>query len=121
VDDVRGIAALMTFEATTLIVASVLHLSGAVDGEEPPFDPSRAGIAETLIAVVLIVGALALNCRRKTLAVGTVAFAIAGFGVGLSMTALGGASGDIAYHATMLPILAITLIQLARLNPTAWT
>ena len=34
----------------------------------------------------------------------------AGFGVGLSMTAREGATSDIAYHATMLPILLFTLV-----------
>src|SRR5205085_1990884 len=76
--------------------------------------PDRAGIAEAVIAVVLAAGAAALVRGARGVALGAVAFAIAAFGVGLSMTVRGGAAGDIAYHATMMPLLVFTLMLLAR-------
>ena len=110
----RRLAGLMGFEAATLVVASTLHLAGAVDDGSPPFRPDRAGIAEAVIAVVLAAGAAALVRGARGVALGAVAFAIAAFGVGLSMTVRGGAAGDIAYHATMMPLLFFTLMLLAR-------
>jgi hypothetical protein len=107
------IAALMGFEAATLVIASILHLAGVADDGSPPFDPTRAGIAEAVIAVVLVAGAIGLVRGVRRGALGAVAFAIAGFGVGLSMTVRGGATGDIVYHATMLPLLLFTLVWLA--------
>ena len=108
------VAALMGFVAATLVVASALHLAGVVDDGSPPFDPDRAGIAEAVIAAVLAVGAFALVRGVRRVALGSVVFAIAGFGVGLSMTVRGGATGDIAYHATMLPLLLLALALLSR-------
>jgi hypothetical protein len=108
------IAGLMIFAAGTLVVASTLHLTGAVDDGRPPFRADRAGIAEAIIAAVLLSGALALLRGRWRITIGAIVFAIAGFGVGLSMTTRGGATGDIAYHATMLPILLFTLLAASR-------
>ena len=93
------VAALIGFVAATLVVASALHLARVVEGGSPPFDPDRGGIAEAVIAVVLAAGA--------------VAFAIVGFGIGLSMTVRGGGAGDIAYHLTMLPLLLFALAALS--------
>jgi hypothetical protein len=67
-----------------------------------------------VIGAVLVAGALALVRGSRRAALAAVAFAIAGFGVGLSMTVRGGAAGDIAYHATMLPLLLFTLVLLGR-------
>ncbi len=108
------VAALMGFVAATLVVASALHLAGIVDDGSPPFDPNRAGIAEAVIAVVLAAGAVALVRGARRAALGAVVFALAGFGVGLSMTIRGHATGDIAYHATMLPLLLLALALLSR-------
>jgi hypothetical protein len=108
------VVALMGFVAATLVVASALHLAGVVDDGSPPFAPDRAGIAEAVIAVVLAAGAVALVRGARRAALGAVVFAIAGFGVGLSMTVRGGATGDIAYHATMLPLLLLALALLSR-------
>lgn len=107
----------MGFEAVTLVVASTLHLAGVVNGGKPPHGVNRAGIAEAIIAVALICGALGLARGMRRLAIGTIVFAIAGFCVGLSMTAREGATADIAYHATMLPILLFTLVSAWR-TPT---
>jgi len=111
---IRRVALLMGFEAVTLVVMSTLHLTGVLNGGEPPHGVNRAGIAEAIIAVVLVVGALTLAGRPGPIAIGAIVFAIAGFGVGLSMTAREGATGDIAYHATMLPILLFTLVVAVR-------
>jgi hypothetical protein len=110
----RGIVGLMFFEAATLVVAAALHLTRILDDGNAPFRPDRAGIAESIIAAVLIAGAFALSRDEQSAALAAVVFAIAGFGIGLSMTIRGGATGDITYHATMLPILLVTLILLVR-------
>jgi hypothetical protein len=108
------VAALMGFVAATLVVASTLHLAGVVDDGSPPFDPDRAGIAEAVIAVVLAAGAVGLARGARRVALGSVVFALAGFGVGLSMTIRGHATGDIAYHAATLPLLLVALALLSR-------
>ena len=110
----KRIAGLMIFVVATLVVFSTLHLTGVVNGGKPPHGVNRAGIAEAIIAVALIAGALALVRGRRGIAIGAIIFAIAGFGVGLSMTAREGAAGDIAYHVTMLPILLFTLVATFR-------
>ena len=110
----RRISRLMIFEAATLVVASTIHLSGADQGGGTPFSPNRAGIAEAVIAVVLIAGVVALGRGARGLAIASVVFAVAGFLVGLSMTVRGGAAVDVAYHAIMLSILLLTLVQLVR-------
>lgn len=98
----RLIVWLMIVEAATLVVGAAIHL------------PNRAGVAESVIAVVLLGGALALRRGFRRLAIAAVVFAIAGFGVGLSETVPDGQAGAIAYHVTMLPILLLTLQQLVR-------
>jgi hypothetical protein len=110
----RGITRLMSFAVATLIVASTLHLTGADHGAGTPSSPNRAGVAEAVIAVVLLAGVIALRRGARQLAIASVVFAIAGFVVGLSMTAREGTAADLAYHAVMLPILLLTLVLLAR-------
>jgi hypothetical protein len=95
----------MTFVAGTLVVASTLHVT---DGK---YD---AGIPEALIAVVLLAGVVALRRGVRGPAIAAVVFAIAGFGVGLAETLRDGQATEVAYHLTMLPILLLTLAQLAR-------
>jgi uncharacterized protein len=112
-----GLVALMGFEAATLAALSFLHLHGNIHGRSNAFDPDMAGIAEAVIGVVLVCGAVATwqrPDRGRKLAIGTVGFAIVGFLVGLSFTARGGDLGDVAYHAVMLPILVLTLVLLLR-------
>jgi hypothetical protein len=105
------IATLMGLEAASLAVMSTLHLSGAVPGGAAP------GVPEALICVALVAGAVALARRRPSargLATGTLVFAIAGFVIGLSFTISGGSALDLAYHATVLPLLGLTLAALRR-------
>jgi hypothetical protein len=79
-----------------------------------------AGIAEALICVALACGAISLvrdRVRGRGVAQGTVAFAIVGFLIGLSFTVRGGDAIDIAYHATVLPLLLLTPAALLRPRP----
>ncbi len=116
----RRIAALMTVEAASLAVASALHLSGLVHGRGQPFSAAGAGIAEAVICVVLAAGASALARRgaaARRVALATTAFAIAGFLYGLSITTRSGDAPDIAYHATVLPLLIVTFVLIMRYRP----
>jgi hypothetical protein len=109
----RLIAALMGVEAASLAAASTLHLSGLVHGHGPAFSATGAGIAEAVIGLVLLAGAVAL-ARRGTegrpAALAATGFAMAGFIYGLSLTVRGGDLPDITYHATVLPLLIVTLV-----------
>jgi hypothetical protein len=110
------VAGLMGFVAATLAVMSLLHLTGVIGDGRTPFDPDRAGIAEAVIAVVLAAGAIALLRGLRWAARAALVFAIAGFGIGLSMTIRGHAAWDIAYHAAVLPLLLVALVQLGFLS-----
>ena len=110
----RQIAALMGFEAFTLAIISPLHLSGVLTGGTKSFDPTAAGTAEAIIGAALLMGALALVRNRPDAAIVATAFAIVGFLVGLTFTLRGGDGIDVAYHATMLPLLVLTLLVLWR-------
>lgn len=104
----------MGLEAISLAVMSSLHLTGTLAGGGLEND---AGIAEALICVALTAGAIALADARtaaRTVALGAVAFAILGFGVGLRFTVAGGDAVGIAYHATVLPLLVLTMAALLR-------
>lgn len=106
---------LLGFQAASLAVMSSLHLTGVLGADSKPFDPSAAGIAEAVICVVLAGGAVALIYDRpnaRAIAVGAITFAILGFMIGLSFTIRGGGAIDIAYHATVLPLLLLTLAML---------
>jgi hypothetical protein len=113
----RRVAVLMLFEAASLAVASALHLSGQVHGRSAPFDADHAGVAEAIIGVVLGAAAVIMiraPRRARTVGIAATGFAIAGFLVGLSMTASGGDLPDIAYHLTVLPLLVGGLLLLIR-------
>ena len=115
----QRIAWLMLFVAATLGVASALHLSGGVHGS-PPFDADQAGLAEALIGVVLAGCALVMlrtPVRARGAGLAGTAFAVAGFGVGLSFTVQGGHASDIAYHVVLLPVLLVAFVVLVRHKP----
>jgi peptidoglycan/LPS O-acetylase OafA/YrhL len=114
---VRRIAALLILVAATLAVVSVLHLSGLVQGRAEPFDPTYAGAAEAIIGVVLVVAAVVMvraPHRASSVGVAATGFASAGFILGLTFTVRGAHLSDIAYHATVLPVLVGSLIALLR-------
>ncbi len=103
----------MGVEAASLAAMSTLHLTGTLAG-----GGTDAGVAEALICVALTAGAIAHARARpggRTVALAAVAFAILGFLVGLSETIRGGDSiFGIAYHATVLPLLVLTMLLLVR-------
>jgi EmrB/QacA subfamily drug resistance transporter len=113
----QPIAALIGLLASTLAIMSVLHLTGILAGGTRPFNRTDAGIAEAVICAVLIGGAVAVSrdpLRGRAIARGSVGFAILGVGVGLNFTIQGGDAIDVAYHATLLPLLLITLAALRK-------
>jgi peptidoglycan/LPS O-acetylase OafA/YrhL len=114
----RRVTGLMALLAASLAVTSALHLSGAVQGRDNQvFSPLGAGVAEAVIGVALLWGAVSLvrgTRQGERIALGTTGFAIAGFGYGLSVSVRGGALPDICYHATVLPVLIVTLVLILR-------
>ena len=107
----KGATTLMAFVAGTLGVVSGLHLAGAIAGASKSFDPQNAGVAEAVIGAVLAAGTLAVyrqHARARTIGLSALLFAIVGFIVGITITTRGGDAFDIAYHATMLPVLVAT-------------
>jgi hypothetical protein len=112
----RWIAVLMGVIALSLAVMSALHFADVLVGEKP-FRPERAGTSEAVICVALAVGCAVLVRRlprRGLVAIIAVLIAVAGFILGLTFTTRGGGTVDIAYHATVLPLLLLTLAFLIR-------
>jgi peptidoglycan/LPS O-acetylase OafA/YrhL len=113
----RRIAALMGVVAVSLAVASILHLTGHVDGRSAPFDADHAGIAEAVIGVVVAAAALTMwrdGRRARVIGLGATGFAIVGFLIGLTITSTGGHLPDIAYHLIVLPVLIGSFVVLLR-------
>jgi hypothetical protein len=108
----------MAAVAVSLGVMSYLHLGGGLgQNGSPPFSANPAGIAEAVIGVVLLAGAVIVLLRperARTAATAATVFAIAGFVLGLTLTISGGDAVDIAYHSTVLPILAGILVLIRR-------
>jgi hypothetical protein len=104
----------MGLEAASLAVMSTLHLSGILAGGANMSDHTQAGIAEAIIGVVLLGGAVALRRGSRTAARFSVGFAIVGFIIGLSFALPSGDAIDITYHSTVLPVLVITFAALHR-------
>lgn len=107
----RRIAAAMVALATSLATMSILHLSGPLDPDASPGGVNDAGVIEAVICIVLFAGTVALvsDARRGVgIALASLAFAIVGFLVGLSVTIRDGQAIDAAYHASVLPLLALT-------------
>jgi hypothetical protein len=119
------VAVLAAVIAASLAAASGLHLSGAVSGRSAPYDADSGAIAEALIGVVLAATAVALarsGPRSRRTGLLGFGFAIAGFGIGLSITAQGGHWPDITYHIAVLPLLLgcfAALLRAPRSNATA--
>lgn len=119
---VAGLATLMAVEAVSLAIASALHLSGLVHGRSASFDPDSAGIAEAVIGVVLGSAAVAMirvPGPARTVGVAATSFALLGFLVGIGETASGGDIPDVAYHATVIPLLIGQLVLLVRTSRIA--
>ena len=108
---------MMGLEAASLLVASLLHLTGFAHGHARPFTATGAGIAEAVIGIVVACGAISLlrpGARGRGTALAVTAFAIIGVLYGLSITTQGGDLPDIVYHATLLPLLIATFALLLR-------
>lgn len=107
-----AVGGLSVLVAVSLAVMSALHLSGVLRAAAAPDNASGAGIAEAVIAVVLVAGAVAILRApvevARAVGLGTVGFAIIGFLVGLTFTLRGGTTVDIAYHLSTLPVLLLT-------------
>jgi peptidoglycan/LPS O-acetylase OafA/YrhL len=101
-------------ESATLAVFATLHLSGALRiGAGTSYG---AGIAEALICLALLAGAVALSrwpVTGRRVALAALGFAIFGFFVGLSFTVGSGDTIDLAYHVVMLPVLMATAALVA--------
>jgi hypothetical protein len=111
----------MIFEATTLAVASALHVSGLVHGRSAPFNAVHAGAAEAVIGAVLAGAAVAMfrgPALARTIGLAATGFAIVGFLVGLRFTTLGGHIPDVAYHVALLPVFIASVIVLLRAGRT---
>jgi hypothetical protein len=112
------IAGLISFEAITVAVFSVLHLSGTLHVGSGSGSGTGAGIPEAVICVALLIGAAALKRAPERggarIALFSTYFAILGFVVGLTFTIRGGDAIDLTYHAVMLPILVATAVVLVR-------
>jgi hypothetical protein len=112
-----AVGVLMGVEAASLAVMSALHLGGVLRGGSAPFRPGAAGLAELLIGLVLLAAILTLHYaphRARPIALAALGFAILGFLVGLNFTVRSANTIDIAYHATVLPLLILTLALLLR-------
>jgi MFS family permease len=104
----------------TLVLASFIHLFGDVRGRTDLFDSTDAGIAEAIIAGVLVVGIVGMfrsPRRARAIGIAAVGFATVGFVVGLSITARSAHVPDIAYHLSILPLLVASLVVLLRAGP----
>jgi hypothetical protein len=115
--DDRRLAALMAFEAATLAIFAVLHLSGVLRSGSRASSAGGAGVAEAVICVVLVLGLRAFvrsPARGRLAALGATVFAVLGFIVGLTFTVRGGPAVDLIYHVTMFPILIVTALVLGR-------
>jgi peptidoglycan/LPS O-acetylase OafA/YrhL len=113
--DVKKIAAVMLLVAASLAIVSSLHLSGVLSAHSSSYNGTAAGIAEAIIGVALVVGAVELwrdPSTGRRAAIASTVFAIAGFVLGISITARSGYIPDIAYHASVLPIIGAILVVL---------
>ena len=108
----RRIALVMGLEGATLVAMVLLHLTSSLGAGLKSFSAPDAGVAEAVIGIVLVYGAVRLMRgapRARGVAIASTAFAIVGFIIGLGASLRGADAIDIAYHATMLPLLALTL------------
>jgi deazaflavin-dependent oxidoreductase (nitroreductase family) len=118
----RAIAIVMGIVAASLVVTSLLHLTGSVRGHAEPYNPTGAGIAEAVVGIALIWGATSITGSPQTgrpVALARSAFALAGFIVGLTFTVQGGDLPDVTHHSTVLPLLVVIVVLLLRTKSPA--
>jgi hypothetical protein len=113
----RAIPRLLLFEATTFAVAALIHFGVLVRG----FEHRKAGIAESVIATVLLAGVTwSVGSRRSSRLAGLTAqgFALLGTLVGVLMIAIGvgpRTAPDVTYHVLIMIVLICGLVMAARL------
>lgn len=116
----RRLALLLGAETAAVTIAALVHLSANTpSGASASFQPSAAGIAESLIAGVLACATVALAsgfARARPVALVSASFAIFGFAVGLFFTVRGADTPDLVFHAVMLPLFLLTLVVLLQLG-----
>jgi hypothetical protein len=106
----------MLFEAVTFIAAALVHAGVPVGG----YEHREARIAESVIAVVLLLGSLFAGLRPQwTRAAGLAAqgFALVGTFVGIATIAIGigpRTTPDVVYHTGIVIVLIFGLAAAAR-------
>lgn len=106
----------ISLAALSLIVASLIHLEVVIDG----YGHREAGIAEAVIAVVMLIG-LAFTWlpgrRGRQAGVASLGFGLIGALVGLFTIMIGvgpQTTPDVIYHATLTVVLVVGLIVAGR-------
>jgi hypothetical protein len=102
----RFLRALLLFEAATFVVAASIHFGAVVEG----YDHLKAAVAETVIAVALVVGFVAGLRPSWTRPATVAAQAFALFGVGVGLFTIGVGVGprtvaDVVYHVGIAGVL----------------
>jgi hypothetical protein len=103
----RTIRLLLFFEAAAFLVAALIHFGLFIGG----YEHRRAGTAESVIAVVLLVGGLLTWVRPSSargVGLAAQAFALLGTLVGIFTIAIGvgpRTAPDIAFHAGLVVVL----------------
>lgn len=114
----RTIGVLMIVATASFALASIIHFGVSIPlGVTTVHDPfAGAKVPEAIIAAVLAAGTVLFLTRApaaRPVALITTAFAFVGTVLGLHFTLGSGRTGDIAYHLTVLTLLAVILILLA--------
>jgi hypothetical protein len=106
----------MLFEAATFVVAALIHFGVLAHG----FEHQKAGIAESVIATVLLAGsAWTAASSRASRLIGLIAqgFALLGTLVGIFTIAIGVGPRtvpDVTYHVLIVIVLICGLVVAAR-------
>lgn len=105
-------------EATIFGVASLIHFEVLFDG----YRDNGAGIAEGVIAAVLVVGyglTLAFPERARVIGIAAQTFALLGTFVGLTLLVVVGprTTLDVAIHVVMVAVVGLGLIVTVRNGP----
>jgi len=112
----QWIRVFLVFEASTFVVAALVHSGVLVAG----YEHRAAGVAETVIAVVLLAAFLATWIRPvwiRVIGLSAQSFALLGTVVGLFTIVVGigpRTVPDIAYHAAVIVVLAWGLVVTKR-------
>ena len=110
------IRALLLVEAASFAIAALVHLGVLTTG----YEHGQAGTAESLIAVVLVLGLAATRIRAasvRAIALAAQGIALAGTLVGVFTIAIGVGPRtvpDIVYHVAIVAVLVAGLIVASR-------